>query len=265
MNGHRHTGHSLGEEHAACGSHGFAAAAAPAPGVAERHGEPPTAPDKLGVDDIHARLQNAILEHRLPPGTKLGEDRLAEIFGVSRARVRQVLTRLAHELLVEIFPQRGAFVARPTPEQARDVFEARRVVEPAVVQRLIATRSPAKLKRLRQHLAKEEAARQRGDTRAIIRLSGEFHRVLAEQAGNSAFVRAMRDLTAVTCLIISLYNAPTAHSCRADEHASLVDAIDRGDAALAVQLVLEHLAHIERSLVLHDDGAGVDLESVLRG
>lgn len=227
--------------------------------------EPAGVSGRPAVDGIHARLQNAILEHRLPPGTKLGEDRLAEIFGASRARVRQVLTRLAHEQLVEIFPQRGAFVASPTPEQARDVFEARRVVEPAVVQRLIASRTPAKLKRLSQHVAKEEAARQRADTRAIIRLSGEFHCLLADLAGNSAFLRSMRDLSAVTCLIISLYNAPTAHSCRADEHACIVDAIERGDAALASQLVLDHLAHIEGSLVLHGVGAGIDLESVLRG
>lgn len=214
---------------------------------------------------MHVRLQNAILEHRLPPGTKLGEDRLAEIFGVSRARVRQVLTRLEHEQLVEIFPQRGAYVACPTPEQARDVFEARRLLEPAVVQRLITTLTPLKLRRLRQHVAKEEAARQQHDARAVIRLSGEFHGLLADLAGNSALARAMRDLSAVTCLIISLYNAPTARSCRADEHARMLDAIEQGDVAGAQQLVLAHLHHIESALVLHADGGGIDLESILGG
>ena len=217
------------------------------------------------MDAIHARLQNAILEHRLPPGTKLGEDRLADIFGASRARVRQVLTRLSHEQLVEIFPQRGAYVARPTPEQARDVFEARRLVEPAVILRLIATQTPAKIRRLRQHIAKEEQARHSGDARVVIRLSGEFHCLLAELAGNSALVRTVRDLSAVTCLIISLYNAPTARSCRADEHANLLDAIADGNTALAQQLVLDHLQHIENALVLHEDGAGIDLESILGG
>lgn len=228
----------------------------------------PTAPvavaQPVSMEGMHARLQNAILEQRLPPGTKLGEDRLAEIFAVSRARVRQVLTRLAHEQLVEIFPQRGAFVACPTPEQARDVFEARRLVEPAVLQRLIATLTPDKLQRLRQHVAQEEAARRQGDARAVIRLSGEFHCLLATLAGNSALVRTVRDLSAVTCLIISLYNAPTAHSCRADEHAGLLDAIERGDVAQAQQLALHHLQHIEDALVLPDGQAGVDLASILR-
>ncbi len=217
------------------------------------------------VDTIHARLQSAILEHRLPPGTKLGEDRLADIFGVSRARVRQLLSRLHHEQLVDIFPQRGAFVACPTPEQARDVFEARRVIEPAIVRRLIEHLAPAKVRQLRAHLAKEVEARRLADARAVIRLSGEFHCLLAELAGNSAFVRSMRELSAITCLIISLYNAPTAESCREDEHACLVDAIERKDIALAQQVVLEHLAHIEGSLVLRDQEDAVDLERILGG
>ena len=218
----------------------------------------------VGVDSIHDKLQSAILEHRLPPGTKLGEDRLAEIFSVSRARVRQVLSRLHHEQLVDIFPQRGAFVACPTPEQARDVFEARRVIEPAIVRRLIDNISAPKLKRLRQHLAKELEARRVSDARAVIRLSGEFHCMLAELAGNSAFVRSMRELTAVTCLIISLYNAPTAESCREDEHEMLVDAIERKDVKLAQSLVIEHLEHIEGSLVLHGHDEVIDLERILR-
>lgn len=225
----------------------------------------PAAGASATSDLIHEKLQSAILEHRLPPGTKLGEDRLAEIFATSRARVRQVLVRLAHQQLVEVLPQRGAFVASPTPEQARDVFEARRLLEPAVLQRLLENCTPAKLKRLRQHLAKEVEARHRGDARAVIRLSGEFHGLLAELAGNSAFVRVMRELCAQTCLVISLYNTSMAHSCRADEHASLVDAIERRDLAHAQALVLEHLAHIESSLVLHPGDGGVDLESILLG
>lgn len=240
------------------GNNAFALAG-PQDGGAPANASPPSA------TAIHARLQNAILEHRLLPGTKLGEDRLADIFAVSRARIRQVLTQLAHAQLVEIFPQRGAFVACPSPEQARDIFEARQVVEPAVVQRLIATLTPAKLAQLRRHVAAETAARLAGDQRAIIRLSGEFHVLLAELAGNSALVRTMRDLSAVTCLIISLYNAPTMHSCRSDEHAELIAAIAQHDVAKAQQLVLEHLAHIEQSLVLSPGEGGGDLESILRG
>lgn len=213
-------------------------------------------------DEIYERIYNAILEHRLPPGTKLVEERLAEIFGTSRARIREVLARLAHEQIVELFPQRGAYVAKPSVEQARDVFEARRLIEPAVLRRLIGTLTPEKLTRLRQHQELELDARRRDDKRAVIRLSGEFHSVAAELAGNSALARNMRELSVLTCLMIFLYDAPTATSCRADEHSQIIEAIGKRDAARAERLMLQHLDHIESSMKLDISTEVVDLETV---
>lgn len=215
------------------------------------------------VDEIAEKISAAILEHRLAPGTKLGEDRLANIFGTSRAKVREVLARLAHEQIVELVPQRGAHVAKPTIEQARDVFEARRLIEPGVLRRLVGTIDDFKMQRLRRHLELEADARQRSDARAVVRLSGEFHLLLAELAGNSALARTMRELSTLTCLIISLYDAPTATSCRADEHEEIVEAIKRNDAKRAETLMLHHLDHIQESLKLDAGSDEADLESIL--
>ena len=216
------------------------------------------------VDAIAEKISTAILEHRLAPGTKLGEDRLANIFGTSRAKVREVLARLAHEQIVELVPQRGAHVAKPTIEQARDVFEARRLIEPGVLRRLVGTIDDFKMQRLRRHLELEADARQRNDARAVVRLSGEFHLLLAELAGNSALARTMRELSTLTCLIISLYDAPTATSCRADEHSQIIDAIAKRDAARAERLMLEHLDHIESSMKLETSDEQVDLEEIFK-
>jgi DNA-binding GntR family transcriptional regulator len=216
-------------------------------------------------DDIYEKIYVAILEHRLHPGTKLVEERLAEIFGVSRARIREVLARLAHEQIVELFPQRGAYVAKPTIEQALDVFEARRLIEPAVLRRLVETLTPDKLARLRQHQELELDARRREDKRAVVRLSGEFHSLAAELAGNTALARSMRELSVLTCLMIFLYDAPTSTSCRADEHSQIIDAVAKRDSARAERLMLEHLNHIESSMKLEVATEEVDLAAVFRG
>ena len=225
---------------------------------------PSAAPAKRehSTEEIAEKISLAILERRLAPGTKLGEDRLATIFGASRPRVREVLARLAHEQVVELIPQRGAFVARPTVEQAHDVFEARRLIEPGIIRRLIENLDAGKLQRLQLHLKQEADARQREDVRAIVRLSGEFHVLLAELAGNLALARIMRELSTLTCLIISLYDAPTASSCRADEHEALVAAIKRADVKQASTLMLHHLDHIQESLRLDQAAEEVDLESI---
>jgi DNA-binding GntR family transcriptional regulator len=235
------------------------------PATARKTNAPSRAEREKSVDEIYERIYIAILEHRLHPGTKLGEERMAEIFGVSRARIREVLARLAHEQIVELFPQRGAYVAKPTTEQARDVFEARRLIEPAVLRRLVDTLSPEKIQRLRQHVELEADARRRGDKRAVIRLSGEFHTLLAEMAGNSALARSMRELCMLTCLTIFLYDAPTAQSCRDDEHQMIIDAVAKRDRARAEKIMLEHLDHIEGSLQLDESNGEADLEAIFRG
>jgi DNA-binding GntR family transcriptional regulator len=216
----------------------------------------------MAVDEIYERIYVAILEHRLQPGTKLGEEKMAEIFGVSRARIREVLNKLAHEQIVQLFPQRGAYVAKPTTEQARDVFEARRLIEPAVLRRLIAGITPDKINGLRQHAELEADARRRHDKRAVIRLSGEFHTLVAELAGNSSFARSMRELCMLTCLIIFLYDAPTALSCRHDEHVLIIDALSKKDGGRAEKLMLEHLNHIESSLQLKSHAGESDLAKI---
>lgn len=218
---------------------------------------------EITVDEMASRIATAIHEHRLLPGTKLGEDRLASIFNTSRARVREVLARMAREQMVELFPQRGAFVAKPSIDQALDVFEARRLIEPGVVQRLVKHVDNTKIRRLQAHLKAERDARKNADKRATVRLSGEFHVLLAELAGNSALLRSMRELSTLTCLTISLYESAVNTCCLVDEHEAVVDAIIAGNSEQAEQLMLKHLDHIQGSLRLEADADGADLEEIL--
>jgi len=202
-------------------------------------------------EGIYERLVSAIFEHRLKPGTKLGEEGLAAIFGVTRARIRAVLPRLAHDGLITLEPNRGAFVTQPTVEQARDVFEARRLIEPGIATRL--ARQPERstaVARLRQHVAAERRARAADDARAIVRLSGEFHVLLAELSGNSLLAKSMRELASLTCLTIALYDKPAKPSCLGEEHGEITDAIAAGDARRAAALMVEHLNHVEQELDL---------------
>ncbi|GAB5097114.1 GntR family transcriptional regulator [Caballeronia sp. LP006] len=215
-------------------------------------------------EEIYEQIYVALLEHRLVPGTKLAEERLASIFGVNRARVRDALSRLAYEQIVEVYPKKGWFVAKPSVDQARDVFEARRVIEPAVIARLTRSITPDKLAQMREHLRLEMDARERSDKRAVIRLSGEFHNLVATLAGNSSFTRSVRELSTLTCLVILLYNAPITSSCRADEHTAIVDAIAKGDGDKAAELMLHHLDHIQSALNLDVVEEEVDLEAIFK-
>jgi DNA-binding GntR family transcriptional regulator len=213
---------------------------------------------------IHARIYGAIVEQRLPPGTKLGEESLCQIFGVSRTLIRRVLQRLANEHVVESRPHRGALVARPSVEEAREVFEARRALEAHVIDRLAHAVTPAAAARLRSHVAEERAAHAAGDRRRLIRLSGEFHLLLAELADNRAIARFLRELVSRTSLIIAVYEAPGESCCPVDEHAEIIEALARQQAEVADRTIRAHLVGIEQRLRLDRlPERTVDLQEVL--
>lgn len=220
--------------------------------------------------DIHQSIYDAIVEHRLLPGTKLSEERVAELFAVSRTQVRGALQRLAVEQLVTLIPNRGAFVTTPSAEEAHDVLSVRRTLEPAAVERLIeriaAGKAPTAVKQLRALVKREQQAHARGDRRQAVRLSGDFHVLLAEVSGSSILARLMRELTPLTCLAILTFEAPTAVACPNDEHALLIDAIEAGDAEGASRMMIDHLNHIENALKLDAQAVPeVDLADVLFG
>lgn len=222
---------------------------------------------RSGIENrIHRSIADAIADRRLPPGTRLVEERLAEVFGASRERVRKVLLLLAQERMVTHVPNRGAVVATPTVHEAREVFEARRVIERAIAERLDALPRPLPaplIARLRQHLAREEAAEAADDRRARIRLSGEFHQLLAEAAGNSVLSGMLDGLIARTGLAIAAFERRTAHDCAVTDHRRLIDALEQGDGSPIARLMDHHLRTVEAQLDL-DGGAApaVDLRAV---
>ncbi|GAB2891815.1 GntR family transcriptional regulator [Paralcaligenes ginsengisoli] len=216
-------------------------------------------------DEIYRRIQIAILERRLAPGTKLAEERLTDVTGASRARIRQVLSRLAHEKVVTLIPNRGAFISRPTVQEARELFTTRRLIEPGMVALLAQQNTAAQVRALRRHVAQEQEARDANDLRRIIRLSGEFHIHIADMVANSILPRIMRELTALTCLIITLYDKPNTPACAHHEHRSLVDLIEAHDSAGAQQCMLDHLLHIEQTLDLDStEPAPPDFDAIFK-
>lgn len=192
-------------------------------------------------------ILDAVLDHRLAPGTQLKERELCEIFKVSRAAVRGALTRLGHSLLVELRPNRGAIIANPSAAETRDMFEARRVLEAAIVQRLARSLTTKQIAELRAFVADESRAYRKGDHKAGQRLSIRFHKLLSEFAGNATLDRFMEHLICRTPLLALARTGRIAY-CGADEHRDIVEALARRDAAAAARAMTAHLTHVEGEL-----------------
>lgn len=202
---------------------------------------------------IRDALRDAIVDRRLAPGTKLSEAEVGTLFDVSRTVARYALQMLAFEGLVTIERNRGAFVSNPTPDEARQVFASRRLIEPGIVEAAAARITESEAARFRAHLKDEESIRNdRGAParRAEIKASGDFHLMLAKLAGNAILEKFMDELIARSSLVIALYGRSGVSSCGVDDHALILDAIERGDVVGATECMLHHISHIEADLEL---------------
>lgn len=203
--------------------------------------------------DIAQRVVEAILAQKLAPGERLGEQQLADLFGVSRTLVREALMQLQARGFVDVRPRRGWFVVEPSVEEARDAFAARRAVESGMLRESPVLRDAGKplqavVRRMRQHVAEESAAIDGTDVASRTFLLADFHVCLAECLGHRVLAELLRDLTARTTLVASLYQSTHDARQSCDEHAQILAALEAGDADRAAALMVQHIGSVENAL-----------------
>lgn len=217
------------------------------------------------ADEIAKQLTEVIHEHRLQPGAKLREDEICDIFGVSRTLVRQALRSLEFEGLLTIEKNRGAFVSKPSLKEAREVFQARSLIEPSIARAAAERAKPADIKALEKHIKREHAAIDQGEAGLALKLSGDFHLKIAEMADQETLEQFLRQLVSRSSLVIALYWRRRNALCESHAHHDLIDAFRNGDADAAEELMKGHLLDIFSQLDLQerDDGT-TSLRDALR-
>jgi len=214
------------------------------------------------TDGIVESITTAIVERRLMPGTRLVEQQIADVFEVSRTVVRQALNQLSRDRLVTLEPARGACVSTPSIDEARQVFQVRRLIEGGMVRQLAAQITDKQVEQLRLHLRDERQAVSRVDVSGRTRLLADFHVVLARLLGNEVLAELIADLLSRSQLIALMYQSSHSAEHSQEEHVDIVDALARRDGRAAAKLMERHLEAVERNLRL--DPRTPDLASVLR-
>jgi DNA-binding GntR family transcriptional regulator len=208
--------------------------------------------DSTTTHSIVEALTRAIVEHRLQPGAKLVEQKLADQFGVSRTLIRQALFQLSQNRLIRMEPARGAFVSAPSVTEAQQVFAVRRMLEAGMTRAFIPMVTPQRIAALRQHVAQEKAAVKRGDVPGRTDLLGDFHVCMAQLMGNEVLALMLTDLLSRCALIALMYQSSTAAEHSYEEHSAIVDALQAKDEERALALMDQHLRNVEAALTLHE-------------
>ena len=219
--------------------------------------------ENSSTSQIVDSLTKAIIEHRLNPGAKLAEQKVADHFGVSRTLVRQAFFLLAQNRLIRLEPARGAFVATPSADEARQVFAVRRMLELEMTRAFVRAVTPAMIKSLKAHVAREKLAVQNEDVPGRTELLGDFHVCMAELTGNLVLAQMLGDLISRCSLITLMYQSASAAEHSNTEHATIVKALAAKDEALAVRLMDEHLQHVEANLTFEREQPLNDISQAL--
>jgi len=219
-------------------------------------------PTDVSPTAIAERVVEAILAQKLAPGERLGEQALAENFSVSRTMVREALMQLQARGFVDVRSRKGWFVVEPSIEEAHDAFAARRIVETGML-REAGQPLQSVIQRLRRHVADEQQAIDAGDAAARAFLLADFHVCLADCLGHRLLSGVMRDLTARTTLVASLYQSTHDAQQSCSEHAQIVAALAEGDLAQAESRMVAHIGSVESALS-HSVKDSVDAREKLR-
>ncbi len=199
---------------------------------------------------------------RLAPGAKLDELQLCEVFGTKRGPARQALSLFATDRLVDLEPNRGAFVASPSLQDVHEVFEMRRIIELAVVERIGSSHRPRRRGAIRDMIDRERKAFESRDFPAWIRLSGEFHTALARLTGNTVLCDCLGELVARSTLISALYESLGRSSCSFEDHEAILAALEAGNIGEATHLMSHHLQSVERKMLDRPLHGTVDLREI---
>lgn len=217
-----------------------------------------TASDLTGKDEaIYQALLSAMVEHQLPPGSRLPEEALSEVFGVSRTGIRKVLQRLAVVQMVVLLPRRGAQVATPSVEEAQEILQTRSLIECANLPQVLARCQPTHLAALKKVIQQEQQAHTNRDGPAAIRYSAAFHIQLQAIAGNQVLTEMVVRLTQRSSLVIAAWGAPWQQGCRCHDHEKLTTLIAEKACGPLTDAMQQHFTHILASLRFERGGETV--------
>ena len=191
---------------------------------------------------IAEQLRSGIVTGRLAPGQALREVEIARQLGVSRGPVREAFQRLIQEGLLEAHPARGVFVPQLAAGDIADLYLARGAVEIAAAQLLAGSGTPEAFADLSAALTDLRAA-PADDWNELARLDLRLHEVLVRSTGSKRLIRMFGTLAAETRLcMVALESFYPQRADLVTEHAEIVEAIQRGDAATATRLLERHMS-----------------------
>lgn len=194
-------------------------------------------------------LREQIVDGSLRSGTRLTEETISAALGFSRNTIREAFVLLISERLAVREPNRGVFVATPTPIDIHDLYATRRLVEPAALEHGPGFSDEA-VGRLREIVTTSLAARDRGDSAGVAQGNQDLHRAIARLSESRRIDHLMVGVLAEMRLVFHLMDSEEGfHEPYLDRNSEIVGLLEAGDRAGAAAALRVYLTDAEQQLL----------------
>lgn len=200
---------------------------------------------KLAPEEYICKLiKDRIIKRELFPKSQIIELQLAEETGISRTPIRQALKKLSYEGLVDIIPNRGAFVASPTIEEIISVYECKKVLEAAAIEKSCMNITDEELYQLEELLNQGIQTHNTKDLYNFILFNEEFHMIIAKASRNKYYEKYIKELIEKTNVYLIFYDrfmlTATDESAAIKEHFKILDALKSKNIEVCVETSIRH-------------------------
>jgi DNA-binding GntR family transcriptional regulator len=201
------------------------------------------------AEQVYGILKQAIIACRILPNEPVSENRLCSLFGVSRSPVRIALTRLAEDGLIEIFPQRGSFVAPIKLAQVREAQFARAALEVALLEQAAVHWTQEASRAARAEIAIQKRHANAGKAWQFYLDNERFHAAFAQSARLAGVWTTVQSVKTLLDRIGHLANPVPGHMQRIiAEHTAILDHLDEGDTLKATGAMRSHINSVESTI-----------------
>ena len=199
---------------------------------------------------IYADILHKIVSGKIPPGQRLGEERLGSAYQVSRTPIREALFALERDGLIQRIHHCGAKVLSFTADDVEQIYEIRKALECLGVRRAVRNLPLSELYELERRL--EALQRQKGARlrKRQLETDLELHRLIVGRSGNPRLVAYLDNISLLlySLRLVSLLNDDQVRAS-AEQHLAIVRALIRRDGEAAERLLADHLAHGMRNVL----------------
>lgn len=195
-------------------------------------------------------LRSQIADGLVLPGTKLPEVRITEQLGVSRHTLRSAFQLLSSEGLVERHPNRGVFVHAPQPEDIRELYRVRRIIQTGALR---AAEFPQEaMEELRRIVGEAQEAKATADAHGMAEANQKYHRLIVAQARSATLDSLMSQVLArMRLAFLTRRHEPAFHASYVHRNGELAELLISGERRKAEAYLIEYLVAAENDLVAH--------------